>query len=30
MAAGDAIDTWVPDSTLSVRFPIYTRANVGE
>jgi hypothetical protein len=30
MAAGNAIDTWVPDSTLSVRFPIYTRANVGE
>jgi rifampicin phosphotransferase len=30
MAAGDAIDTWVPDSTLSTRFPIYTRANVGE
>jgi pyruvate,water dikinase len=30
MAAGDAIDTWVPDSTLSLRFPIYTRANVGE
>lgn len=30
MAAGDAIETWVPDSTLSERFPIYTRANVGE
>jgi rifampicin phosphotransferase len=30
MAAGDVIDTWMPDSTLSVRFPIYTRANVGE
>ena len=24
------VDRWVADSTLSARYPIYTRANVGE
>ena len=24
------VDAWIADSSLSARFPIYTRANVGE